>query len=320
MTIADAKEIVLIPQLWAMLDLPGTPSRSCRAPWREDRSPSFSVSENGKLWHDFAEGTGGDVVTFLQKARSLSQKDACRELVLLASAGVRPVASATSRHPAQRVIYRPQMREGSAEELRALSELRHLSPDGLKLAQDAGVLGFSNLREHPAWIVTDKTSRNFQARRLDGKTWEHIGGKKAWTLPGSQAAWPIGILNADTAKAILLFEGAPDLLAAFHFIAATNRRDFTPVAMLGAGLRIHADALPHFAGKHVRLFPHLDKDGQGYLAAVKWQSQLESINATVDAFSFAGLTTAAGVAVKDLNDCARLSREAIAALNLWEGL
>ncbi len=205
--------------------------------------------------------------------------------------------------------------------MRALSKLRCLSLAGVALAQDRGVLAFSNLRGNAAWVITDNTERNFQARRLDGKTWEHIGSKKAWTLPGSQAAWPIGIQNATTAGSIILCEGGPDLLAAFHFIATTNRRDLAPVAMLGGGaLRIHSDALTFFEGKHVRIFPHVDKNGQGYLAAIKWQAQLENHNATVDAFSFVGLKTVAATAVKDLNDCVCMDEQALAALNLWEGL
>jgi hypothetical protein len=167
-------------------------------------------------------------------------------------------------------------------------------------------------------IITDSTARNFQARRLDGKTWTHIGEKKAWTLPGSQAAWPIGILNAASFKNILLCEGGPDLLAAFHFITTVNRRDLFPVAMLGAGLRIHCEALEHFSGKRVRIFPHVDENGQGLNAAAAWQNQLEDVGAIVDAFSFDGLLTKDGKAVKDLNDLAKTT-PGPSRPDLWEG-
>ena len=70
--------------------------------------------------------------------------------------------------------------------------------------------------------------------------------------------------------------------------------------MLGASQRIHADALPMFTGKRVRIFGHDDEAGRG--AVERWAAQLASVGADVDAFSFAGLVQADGKPVKDLND------------------
>jgi len=323
MTIVEAKSGLRIPELWKRLNLPGSPARSCHAPWREDSNPSFSVSSDGMLWNDFSTGEGGNAVTFLQKARGLDRIAACREFLRFAASGIAtPESNFTSTHtlPPKRTLYLPQLRSGTSGEIQSLGRLRGLSVEGLSMAQDAGVLSFADLKGHIAWVISDSTARNFQARRLDGKTWAHIDEKKAWTLPGSQAAWPLGILNAASFNTILLCEGGPDLLAAFHFITATNRKDLLPVAMLGAGLRIHREALENFAAKHVRIFPHIDSNGQGYTAAARWQSQLESVNAVVDAYSFAGLKTAAGIPVKDLNDCVKMDQQTLDSLNLWEGL
>ena len=127
---------------------------------------------------------------------------------------------------------------------------------------------------------------------------------------------------------MLLCEGGPDLLAAHHFIHAHGREaDTAAVAMLGAGNKIPADALPQFADrnipeacypvqwpepgepvqfpcKHVRIFAHADNPGR--TAAKKWAEQLESAGATVDAADFTGLLMADGSPVKDLNDCTQL--------------
>ena len=70
--------------------------------------------------------------------------------------------------------------------------------------------------------------------------------------------------------------------------------------MLGATQRIHADALPMFTGKRVRIFGHDDEAGRG--AVERWAAQLASVGADVDAFSFAGLVQTDGQPVKDLND------------------
>ena len=105
---------------------------------------------------------------------------------------------------------------------------------------------------------------------------------------------------------IALVEGAPDLLAAHHFIHAEEReRDVAAVAMLGASQRIHADALPLFTGKRVRIYPHLDDAGQR--AVERWTAQLESVNAVVDCFDLTGIPKTDGQTVKDLNDLTSLS-------------
>lgn len=321
MTIADAKERIGVPDLWKILELPGIPAKSCHAPWRDDRTPSFSVSSNGKLWNDFATGEGGDAIAFLQRAKGIALKEACREFLRLAgTCAPSPLNKEFSQTVAKVQPYRPSLSRGTDEQLAALSQLRGICVAGLEAAQDAGLLSFGILKGHLSWVLSDSSKRNYQARRLDGLPWLHIGDKKAWTLSGSQAAWPIGILESSPFKTILLCEGGPDLLAAFHFTTVTKRIDLRPVGLLGAGLRIHAEALIYFAGKHVRIFPHIDERRQGYHAAARWQIQLEKVDATVDAFSFADLKTSSAVSVKDLNDCVRMDQQAIAELNLWEGL
>jgi len=77
--LSDAKLQLRIQRLWALLNLPGTPAKSCHCPWREDKRPSFSVFADGMRWHDFATGEGGDAVDFLAKVRALSIGDAIRE-------------------------------------------------------------------------------------------------------------------------------------------------------------------------------------------------------------------------------------------------
>ena len=130
--------------------------------------------------------------------------------------------------------------------------------------------------------------------------------------------WPAWII-APVAAAIFITTGAqllsmtriveswPDFLAA-HYLALWERsshhpkRDVlcSPVAMLGASQRIHADALPMFSGKRVRIFGHEDEAGR--VAVERWAAQLASVGADVDAFSFTGLRQIDGKPVKDLND------------------
>lgn len=197
-----------------------------------------------------------------------------------------------------------------------LATLRGLSAEGLRLAYKRGLLRFGLYRDRRAWFILDRSHRVTQARRLNGQTW--FGDVKALTLPGSQAAWPIGIREARDFPAVALCEGGPDLLAACAFILAEGReRDIAPVAMLGGCAAIHPDALPLFNGKRVRIFPHVDETGDN--AANRWAEQLDDAGATVDAFSLAGLRRANGRPVKDLNDLAAIHADDFEAHRcLWE--
>jgi hypothetical protein len=199
----------------------------------------------------------------------------------------------------------PVFETPTRKEISAIAELRGLSIEGVSLAAETGLLLCADSREGRAWLVTDSRRRNAQARRLDGQPWARIGDKKAWTFPGSEAAWPIGLGEASSFLAIALVEGGPDLLAAFHFAwcAAVEGR-VAPVAMLGASNAIPGHALRHFAGKQVRILQHDDEAGRD--AGALWAAQLIAAGAEVDGYSFAGLTRGDGKAVKDLNDFAHV--------------
>lgn len=76
-TLAQAKDLLRIHEIWRQLDLPGDPKTSCKCPWREDRHASLSISPDGRLFNDFATGQGGDAIDFLQLATGFSRQEAC---------------------------------------------------------------------------------------------------------------------------------------------------------------------------------------------------------------------------------------------------
>ncbi|HEX5400473.1 MAG TPA: hypothetical protein VFY06_15605 [Verrucomicrobiae bacterium] len=214
--------------------------------------------------------------------------------------GIAPNCDSPGKKPLQPEILTllPKLREGTETDFAALAGLRGLSVDGLKLASARGLLRFGRYHGKPAWFILDASQRNACARRMDGQPWT-TDGAKSFILRGSQVAWPVGIGEAREFPNVLLCEGAPDLLAACHFISAAGGvTDCAPVAMLSAVYRIPADTLTLFAGKRVRIYAH--DDATGYGAASRWAAQLAG-RAGVDAFSFAGLCTRDGQPVKDLN-------------------
>ena len=197
----------------------------------------------------------------------------------------------------------PQFKNPKAKDLHQIGELRNIGDDGLALAVQRGLLHCADYGGQRCWIVTDASRVNAQARRLNGQPFARQDGTtaKALTLPGSRASWPVGLGEAESFRNVMLVEGGPDLLAAHHFITV-EEKDFTccAVAMLGSSQRIPESCLPLFAGKHVRIFPHVDTSGQK--AAAQWAKALTPVAAQVDVFCFDGLRRVDGVPVKDLND------------------
>ncbi len=307
-TLEEAKDRLTIPSLWVRLDLPGKPATSCCSPFREDRKPSFSVFDNGRKWKDHATGEGGDAADFLAHALGVSPEDGCRKLIEFAGGhcayvpAPRPISRAADASDGERTAKRagwPPFEKPTGAEIAAIAELRGLSVEGVSLAAERGLLWCCESREGRVWVVADSSRRNAQGRLLTGQPW--AAGMKARTLPGSVAAWPVGLPESRPFPAIALVEGGPDLLAALHlsWIAGAEAR-IAPVAILGASLSLPAEALPDFAGKRVRLFPDADKAGQ--TAGARWAAQLLAAGVNVDGYCFGELARADGEPVKDLND------------------
>jgi DNA primase len=80
----EAKERIRIHDLWQGFGFEGEPKKQCRCPFHEDRSPSFSVFDDGRRWKCHAGCGEGTVVDFIAKAKGLSDEDACREIIKLA--------------------------------------------------------------------------------------------------------------------------------------------------------------------------------------------------------------------------------------------
>lgn len=305
----------------------------CLCPFHSERTPSCHISTDTGRFHCFGCGEGGSVIDYHALTRKISAAEAIKELsarIRNGGANREPVLPTREVVAAKARTLRPMrlgdLQIGTRSDFAQLSVARNISLPALELASSRGFLRFFNRMGHRAWVITDRTRRNAQARRCDGASWQHIGGKKAWTLPGYKAAWPIGIEEAQRCECIALVEGGPDFLAAFHFLLVELRENFVaPVAMLGSSNRIPEDVLPMFSGKRLRIFPHADgaqRNHAGLKAAARWEAQLLPIAAAVDAFDFTELVQIGGQPVKDLNDltnvdydCSESERETWSMMN-----
>jgi hypothetical protein len=198
--------------------------------------------------------------------------------------GRTPRPQSIPKPPAPLTPLKIDLRDPTANDLSAIAHLRGWPVwAGLQIAAHRGLLGMADLNDAgtvtPAWTLTDSSRHAAQARRLDGQAWRGIGAK-AKTLPGSSASWPVGAAAIGDRPVVLLCEGGPDMLAAITVAWILGvAADVAPVAMLGAGQTIHADALPHLRGRHLRIVEQ--NDDAARKAGRRWAEQLRPIAATI---------------------------------------
>lgn len=312
--LVDLKEAYRIPAAWRDLGLPGEPGKICRSPFpgehkNGDANPSFSVFDHDQRWRDFATAESGTVIDLVIKARSCTVAEAIR--FIEDRLGIpRPARKPAAGHGFNSKI--PVLRQGSNAELRELAERRGFGMDALKLAHQRGFLFFSSMWGLSAWCITDARRELFEFRRVDCEKWPEYGrlpARKCHCM-GAGKRWPIGTIESAPFGKVAMMEGAPDFLAAIHFLLIEGKeKTVAPVGILGASNHVLApEALAHFKGKAICLYPHVDEVGMA--AARAWALQLKEAGAArVTAFDLSGIVMVDGTAGKDLADVARIDAD-----------
>ncbi len=263
---AQAKAAYTIFDLWPVLNLPGEPRASCRSPFRDERNASFSIFDQGRAWKDHGTGEGGDLVEFVRVATGWSHAEIREWFMERLGIDHRDPPRRVNTLPAEaRAIQFPgELVTGTEETWERFAEARGLSCPAVWTAVHTGVLRFTKAEGQRCSVVTDDARRAAEFRRLDGETFRN--GKKAYPLPGVDKTWlPGADLIAGDAD-ILITEGATDFLTAFDkyvvYRKAGGPRRWCPMALLGSKCkRIDPELLERVRGRHVRLVPDADKDG-----------------------------------------------------------
>lgn len=279
-----------------------TAGKSCKSPFRQDRTPSFSVFDSGRAWKDHGNSEAGDVVSFYMKATGLSFTDAVERLAVMA--GIYSDEPTRKPEPIKELRLPEDLHTGSSKELATVAKLRGLNVEAVEEASARGLLRFGTVCGSHCWLLTDKHQKSAQARRMTGEAFpaaKNLPSRKAHTLAGSCQSWPLGLLEASQEPFLAIVEGGPDMLAAIHFAQAEGAAERVGViAMLGASNTIPAEALPHFKNKRIRIFRHADDAGEK--AANCWAGQLEAVGAAADIFDCGGVPLRSGKISGDLND------------------
>jgi CHC2 zinc finger len=317
----EAKRTLSIADAWLALGLNGTPARACCSPFRDERNPSFSITPDGTLWHDFADGTGGDVVCFVKRATACDDAEAIRRVLSLAG------IDASAHLPPLRLAPRPpapppppkrdalrglDLREPTVGELAKIQNVRRWPVfAGLEIANRRGLLRVADVPHRgsvfPAWILTDDARKTAQARRLDGEQWPGPDGRtfKSLSLRSDDDA-PAGladVVNADR-RAVLLCEGEPDALAALTLAWLADAADRVGVLCLtGARRPIPPAVSSALTARRVRILRQNDQPAREASAA--WASSLAAAGIACDVQPLDGLTRPDGQPAKDAADLLR---------------
>jgi DNA primase len=283
----QARERLSIADAWAMLGLQGEPKSSCRSPFREERSPSFTIYDNGTKWKDHGEQLGGDVVEFIKQALGSDYKEV-REW-LQDRLGLIPAPSTTRKAPSppKAIQYPAAFTESTVERLAAMADAKGLQAETIRFLVHHGMIRFITIKGAECYLVTDRQNRNAEIRRLDAQPFFH--GKKAYPLAGVDKSWLIGAdYLRDHPKAnVLLVEGATDFLTAWDMATAyagnkdSEESAWVPLALLGASCKaIHSECLKILQGRHVRLVP--DGDEAGDKMRAHWTASLSANGCCID--------------------------------------
>lgn len=291
---AEAREKYSIADVWEMFRLPGEPKPACKSPFREDRSPSFSIHSDGKAWTDHATGAGGDVVEFIRHAIDGDHKavrEWLRERLGIDYHDHGPVTAPSKPvkvpQPPKAISWPSELVEGTQPTWQAFAEHRGLTFPAVHAMVRSGILRFTELPDgSKCYVVTDESHRAAEIRRMDGKP---FGESKAYPLRGVMKSWLPGLellKQAPKTTAVLITEGATDLLSAIDIYSRYRRhhggmQSWQPVALLGAACKtLHTEAEAIIRGRHVRIIP--DGDAAGDVMADHWTGLLRKIGCHVD--------------------------------------
>jgi hypothetical protein len=273
-------------------------------PLHQERTPSFYVNPEKRVFHCHGCGAGGSVIDLHMAWSGLTDGEAMRDLSNGTGFDDRRGRSVDEIQAPPQVERKrvngwlPSARPWDRDVAQRVADSR-----GLRItAVEFGFLwlktvSFRRWCNAECWTLGDRSRRCVEARRIDREKFPasaNVAERKSHTFHGySDKSWPVGIMPpgfedewlAKHVHKILLVEGGPDYLAACQIIAESPATDFDnvlPVAILGASNDIATDALVHFRKRQVTIVAHGDKNGCD--AAARWKEQITGAGGAAQVF------------------------------------
>jgi hypothetical protein len=301
-----------------------------QCPFHAGRRKTFTVSdERPDCAHCYGASCGwdGDVFQFFRDRHGVDFPAAVAALAGMAGLaplppGAKIKAGAEPRtekpRPAMQKPEMPELRPLTDDEQARLANLRGVSLAGVKRAIEERLVFFSywplagngeaDSRTRAAWCVTDDSRLTAAFRRMDGAPW--FEECKSWNL--KNARWPVGVASLRGRSRVLLVEGGPDMLAAWHIIEMHGEAEHVAVVAMLGGATLAPEALELLQGCQVRIIADHDEPVErtfakqppitvraGLEAAGRWLHQLRDVGIAADVVNLGALGLDG---VKDLND------------------
>lgn len=308
LTLDELAERYRIRDCWRDLNLAGEPLRLCRAPYREDRTPSLSLFDDSRRFRDFGTGDCGRVFDFVARCMDCTFEDAVqfvRERV--GDVGMEPHTRpmSTSSKPAKPPA--PAADENAVVRLEHkldANELRQCAEMAKRLADDAELCGRTGVARSWRAETVQSLAAGHDLGWLDDSG---RGGHAALAFLYDTGA-KCRAKNADGARAIWWKFGKPCLWRGWVLRGPETRRAFRTaiicegesdlISCLDEGLEDEGTRLvalpsastfaPEWAGCFVGLdvILALDNDDAGKAATARVARMIEHTAASVRVVNF----------------------------------
>ena len=275
---ADIKSRYTVLDVWRMLMPQSAPIKDgvYHSPFRDDRNPSFSISQQGRKWKDFSSDEGGDIYDFYQKATGCTWIEAVNALA--AGATNQPVLA--PEPPKEKILAVTDTQR----------EFERQSVDGFKaaLADTNSVLSRLLKAKGISEGVTKSLWKEGSLGAIDGKPVylypygckcrnEVETSRSTRFLCGSahNHVWRHQLLQSPHIKTVFLVEGETDGMRLMSLIS--QGLNSLVVAAPGASWRPSIDYC-FLIGAHRRVIIWMDSDQAGIDASIRLESAFESVS------------------------------------------
>jgi DNA primase len=276
---SDIKARYTVLDVWRMLMPHSCPAKDgvYHSPFRDDRTPSFSVSRQGTRWKDFASDQGGDCIDFYALATGCSTADAIQKLA--EGLGQAPVLPPP---PPKRKPVHVVTAEQRELEQRVSNNINAFILD----ATCVGALLFGKKQIHQSAAIS--LWREGSLGAIDGKPvyLYPFGSKIRHELESSRSTrWLVGgdcgyvwrhqCLASPHLKQIIICEGETDAMRLMSLVPQGLRTLI--VAAPGASWKPSKEYC-HFIGAHRSVTLWFDNDTAGIKASERLLSQFGEVS------------------------------------------
>ena len=275
---SDIKSRYTVLDVWRMLMPHSCPAKDgvVHSPFRDDRTPSFSVSKQGNRWKDFASDEGGDCIDFYARATGCSTADAIQKLAEgLGQAPALPppppkrkpvhVVTADQRELEQRACAGFADAVNNESILSSLASKKDISPVILWMMHAEGSLG--SIDGKPVYLYPFGTKIRHELESSRSCRW----------LEGGDAGhvWRHQCLASPHLKQIIICEGETDAMRLMSLVPQGLRTLI--VAAPGASWKPSKEYC-HYIGAHRSVTLWFDNDLAGNKASERLLKQFGEVS------------------------------------------